>query len=164
MQLYLDCDGVLADFDRGATRVLGAPPRVFERRHGLPEFWRRLARHPDFYAALPLMPDAMILFGAVRHLDPIILTGIPRGQWAAPQKVRWAAEHFPGTRIITCLAADKRRHARDGDILVNDTLRYRELWEQAGGTFVHHRDAATTIAALREIAPDAMREPLAGRA
>lgn len=54
----------------------------------------------------------MILFEVVRHLDPIILTGLPRGTWAAPQKVRWAAEHFSGTRIITCLAADKRRHAR----------------------------------------------------
>jgi hypothetical protein len=164
MQLYLDCDGVLADFDRGAARILGAPPQVFEKRHGLPEFWRRLARHPDFYATLPLMPDAMILFDAVRHLDPIILTGVPRGQWAAPQKIRWAAEHFPGTRIITCLAADKRRHARDGDILVDDTLRYRELWEKAGGIFVHHRDAATTIAELRRLAPSAMRETLAGQA
>jgi hypothetical protein len=70
----------------------------------------------------------MELFEAVRHLDPIILTGLPRGNWAAPQKVRWAAEHFPDTRIITCLAADKRRHAREGDILVDDTLKYRDLW------------------------------------
>ena len=162
MQLYLDCDGVLADFDTGAARILGAPPRAFEKRHGLPEFWRRLARHPDFYTTLPLLPDAMTLFDAVRHLDPIILTGVPRGQWAAPQKVRWAAEHFPGTRIITCLAVDKRRHARDGDILVDDTLRYRELWEQAGGIFVHHRDAEATLAELRLIAPDAMA-PLASR-
>jgi hypothetical protein len=35
MQLYLDCDGVLADFDRGATQLLGMPPRVFEKRRGL---------------------------------------------------------------------------------------------------------------------------------
>ena len=157
MQLYLDCDGVLADFEAAASHLLGSPPRQFEKRHGLPEFWRRLARYPDFYGTLPLMPDAMELFAAVRHLDPIILTGLPRGNWAAPQKVRWATEHFPGTRIITCLAADKRRHARDGDILVDDTLKYRDLWTGAGGIFVHHRDARTTIAALREIAPGAMR-------
>lgn len=105
MQLYLDCDGVLADFEQAATDLLGMPPRQFEKRHGLPTFWQRLARHGDFYGSLPLMPDATMLFDAVRHLDPIILTGLPRGNWAAPQKVRWAAEHFPGTRIITCLAA-----------------------------------------------------------
>jgi hypothetical protein len=39
MQLYLDCDGVLADFDSAATGLLGAPPRVFQKRHGLGEFW-----------------------------------------------------------------------------------------------------------------------------
>lgn len=156
MQLYLDCDGVLADFEKAATQILGAPPREFEKRRGLPEFWKRLARHPDFYGSLPLMPDAAELFDAVRHLNPVILTGLPRGDWAAPQKVRWAAQHFPGTKIITCLAADKGRHARDGDILVDDTLKYRHLWEHAGGTFVHHRDAKTTIAELRRLAPEAM--------
>ena len=156
MQLYLDCDGVLADFDRAATELLGMGPRQFEKRHGPPAFWKRLARHNDFYGSLPLMPDAMILFDAVRHLNPIILTGLPRGDWAAPQKVRWAAEHFPGTRIITCLAADKRRHARDGDVLVDDTLKYEALWTGAGGIFVHHRDARTTIDELRRLIPEEM--------
>lgn len=148
MQLYLDCDGVLADFDRGATELLGMPPRAYEKKYGLPAFWRELARHPDFYGTLPMMPDAPQLFEAVRHLDPIILTGLPRGQWAAPQKVSWAAEHFPGTRIITCLAVDKRHHAREGDVLVDDQLRHAHLWEGAGGTFVHHRSAESSIAAL----------------
>ena len=156
-RIYLDCDGVLADFDRGATAVLGLPPKVFDRKHGLPEFWRRLGRAPDFYATLPEMPDARELFDAVKHLDPIILTGLPRGDWAAPQKVRWAAEHFPGTRIITCMAVDKRRHAQAGDVLVDDTLKHRHLWEAAGGVFIHHRNAAESVAELRRIWPDRMR-------
>ncbi|MDF2639941.1 MAG: hypothetical protein K0R64_2925 [Novosphingobium lindaniclasticum] len=148
MQLYLDCDGVLADFDSGATELLGMPPRVFEKRCGLPAFWREIARHPDFYGTLPLMPDAMILFEAVRHVDPIILTGLPRGKWAAPQKVRWAAEHFPGTRILTVMAVDKRNHCRSGDILVDDQLKHAHLWQDAGGIFVHHRSAEQTLAKL----------------
>lgn len=59
MHLYLDCDGVLADFDRAATELLHMTPRQFEQRHGLGEFWKRLARHQDFYGSLPLIPDAM---------------------------------------------------------------------------------------------------------
>ncbi|WP_333571380.1 hypothetical protein [Sphingomonas sp.] len=157
MQLYLDCDGVLADFDRAATAVLGLPPRIFQKRFGLPAFWKRLEAHRDFYGSLPLMPDAMRLFDAVHHLNPIILTGLPRGTWAAPQKIRWAAEHFPGTRIITCLAVDKRNHARTGDILVDDTLKYQALWQEAGGIFVHHQDAQATIDLLRALAPEEMR-------
>jgi 5'(3')-deoxyribonucleotidase len=147
-KLYLDCDGVLADFDRGAEMVLGLPPRVFEQRHGRGPFWARLAQAPDFFANLPLMPGASELFAAVRHLHPVILTGLPRGNWAAAQKVRWAARHFPGTKIITTLAADKRDHCRSGDVLVDDTLKYRHLWEAAGGIFVHYQDAGQALEEL----------------
>ena len=147
-QLYLDCDGVLADFDRGAKEILGMPPKEFQKRHKAGLFWKKLAAAPDFYARLPLMPDAMRLFDAVKHLDPIILTGLPLGNWAAPQKVRWAAEHFPGTRIITCMARDKRDHAKEGDVLVDDTLKHRHLWEEAGGIFVHHVSAEATLKEL----------------
>ena len=144
-RLYLDCDGVLADFDRGATAILGARPQAYVERHGMGDFWQRLAKAPDFYARLPLMPDAMQLFGALRHLDPIILTGVPRGDWAADQKVCWAAEHFPDTRIITCMAVDKRNHAQEGDILVDDPLKHRHLWEAAGGIFIPHRNVEETL-------------------
>ena len=148
-QLYLDCDGVLADFDKGATAVLGLPPKTYEARHGLGRFWQKLATAPDFYFGLPLMDDAMELFEAVRHLDPVILTGLPRGNWAADQKVRWAAQHFPGTRVITTMARDKRDQAQVGDVLVDDQLRHSALWIEAGGVFIHHRNAAQSIADLR---------------
>jgi hypothetical protein len=150
-QLFLDCDGVLADFDAGAREVLGMSPRAFEDRHGRREFWRRIARARDFYASLPLMSDARTLFGAVAHLDPIILTGLPLGNWAAPQKVRWAEEHFPGTHIITCMARDKYRHMEGADVLVDDRSDHRDKWEAAGGIFVHHRDARTSLRQLSEI-------------
>jgi hypothetical protein len=147
-QLYLDCDGVLADFDKGATAVLGLPPRSFEKRHGLGRFWQKLAQAPDFYFGLPLMPDAMELFDAVKHLNPVILTGLPRGNWAANQKVRWAAQYFPGTRIITTMARDKRNHAWKGDVLVDDQDRHRRLWEEIGGTFIHHKNAKQSLTEL----------------
>ena len=152
-QLYLDCDGVLADFDKGAKSILGLPPRAYEKRHGIGRFWQKLATAPDFYFSLPLLPDAMELFEAVKHLHPVILTGLPRGNWAADQKIRWAAQHFPGTRIITTMARDKRDHAKEGDVLVDDQLRHRHLWEEVGGIFVHHKSAAGTIEELRRWFP-----------
>jgi hypothetical protein len=149
-QLYLDCDGVLADFDAGAVKVFGMGPKDFQDKFGAGRFWAKLAKHPDFYGTLPLMPGAMKLFGAVRHLDPIILTGLPMGKWAAPQKVRWAAQHFPGTRILTVMARDKRNHCNPGDVLVDDLLKHAHLWEGAGGVFVHHRTVETTIEELKK--------------
>jgi hypothetical protein len=95
----------------------------------------------------------MELFEAVRHLEPVILTGLPQGNWAADQKIRWAAHHFPGTRIITTLARDKSDHCRDGDVLVDDQLRHAELWRDAGGIFIHHRNAGETLKALADYFP-----------
>lgn len=149
-QLYLDCDGVLADFDSGAAAVLGMHPKAFEKHHGPGRFWAKLTKAPDFYFGLPLLEGADLLFEAVKHLDPIILTGLPRGGWAADQKVRWAAKHFPGTRIITTLARDKRRHAKSGDVLVDDQIKHAHLWEEMGGVFIHHRGVDETLERLGE--------------
>ena len=152
-QLYLDCDGVLADFDKGATAILGLHPRAFEKRHGIGRFWAKLASAPDFYFSLPLMPDARQLFDAVKHLKPTILTGLPLGKWAAPQKERWAAEHFPGVPIITTMAKQKHLHMEQGDVLVDDRENHRHLWEDAGGIFVHHKTAEDSLRQLAEIYP-----------
>ncbi|MDO1557817.1 hypothetical protein Q0812_00055 [Brevundimonas sp. 2R-24] len=127
------------------------PPRAFEARHGPRLFWRKLAAAPDFYGTLPLLPDAEQLVDAVRHLDPIILTGCPMGGWAEAQKEAWAARHFPDLRIITCMARNKRDHAEPGDILVDDTLKHRARWEDMGGLFVPHTDTASTLDKLRAI-------------
>ena len=147
-QIYLDCDGVLADFDRGAAAILGLAPDAFEKRHGPREFWRRLARADNFFDSLEPLPDAFALYGAVRHKSPIILTGMPAGTWAEPQKRRWAQRHFPGVPVITTSAALKREHCHPGDVLVDDRSQHRHLWEAEGGLFVLHTSAKASIEAL----------------
>jgi hypothetical protein len=151
--LFLDCDGVLADFDAGAKAILGMSPAAFQKRDGSGEFWKRLARAPNFYGDLPEMPDAQLLFQAVKHLKPTILTGLPLGKWAAPQKERWAAEHFPGVPIITTMARQKHEHMEPGDVLVDDRENHRHLWENAGGVFIHHKNAEDTLRQLAAIYP-----------
>jgi 5'(3')-deoxyribonucleotidase len=99
------------------------------------------------------MPDARLLFDAVKHLEPTILTGLPLGKWAAPQKVEWAAEHFPGVPIITCMAADKHKHMHAGDVLVDDREKHRAAYEAAGVVFVHHRSAEDSLRQLAKIFP-----------
>jgi 5'(3')-deoxyribonucleotidase len=154
-QLFLDLDGVLADFDAAAALLFRHPPREAEKVLGTPEFWRRIRHAGHFYRDLPLIPDAMELYRAVKHLHPVILTGVPMGGWAEDQKVQWVAEHFPGVNIITCRAREKFLHMRHpGDVLVDDYLKYKDAWEQAGGVFVHHASARATIARLAEIGLD----------
>ena len=144
MKLFLDLDGVLADFDRGVHAVTGKRPEELP----LKTMWAALSRAPRFFETLAFMHDAEALWRFCGPHRPTILTGLPRGSWAAPQKVRWAAEHFPGTPIITCMAVDKRNHCADGDVLVDDTLKHAHLWQGAGGIFVHHRNVPETLDAL----------------
>ncbi len=73
------------------------------------------------------MPDGRELFQEIAHLNPLILTGCPRGGWAEAQKEQWAAQHFPETRIITCRSKEKRKHMKPGDILVDDWPVYKSL-------------------------------------
>jgi 5'(3')-deoxyribonucleotidase len=151
--LFLDADGVLADFDLGARRLLGASPKAYIAKHGRVGFWKRLAQAKNFYASLAEMPDARLLFDAVEHLQPTILTGLPVGTWAAPQKVEWAAEHFPGVPIVTCMACDKHKHMRPGDVLVDDREKHRAACEEAGVVFIHHKDAEDSLRQLAKIFP-----------
>jgi hypothetical protein len=158
--LFLDCDGVLADFDHLARRIFGMEPKAWEDKHGAGPFWKTLRDYRDpatghgFFRSPPLMPDARKLFDAVAHLKPVILTGCPFGKWAEPQKMAWAEEHFPGTKMITCMARDKIAHLENpGDVLVDDKTKFQAIWEEGGGIFVHHTDAESSIAQLREIYP-----------
>jgi len=148
-QIYLDCDGVLADFETSAQTILGMPSDAFEDLRGAGQFWKRLAAADGFFERLDLLPDARELYEAVKAKAPIILTGMPHGTWAEPQKRAWAARNFPGVPLIATTAALKREHCHPGDVLVDDREQHRHLWEDAGGLFIHHRSARESIQALK---------------
>lgn len=152
-QLFLDCDGVLADFDAYFIGLFGVHPTLVEELHGAKRLWHDLELHGDYYFKLPLMRDAMLLYDAVKHLNPVILTGRPAsGEWAIDQKHRWAAKYFPNLQIIVCLSKDKCHHmTEEGDVLVDDRTKYAPYWKDAGGIFVHHTGALTTIEKLKRM-------------
>lgn len=157
MRLFLDLDGVLADFDRGVQTVTGRRPDQLKTK----EMWRALARAPDFYGTLELMRDAHALWEFCRPHDPTILTGLPLGNWAPEQKRRWVANMLGAdVPVITCMSRDKHRYSGPNHVLVDDREALRDAWERAGGIFILHTSAARSIAALRELG---FRDPAAGR-
>ena len=98
------------------------------------------------------MPDGWELWRAIEHLGPTVLTGIPRGTWAVPQKRRWCARELgPRVRVIACPAADKHRESGPGAVLIDDSERLRGAWEGRGGTFVHHTTTERTLRRLRSL-------------
>ncbi|MCK9486450.1 MAG: hypothetical protein M0R73_07085 [Dehalococcoidia bacterium] len=151
MTLFLDLDGVLADFEAHVEALFGEPPS----RLPLSQMWARAEATPGFFETMPLIPDAMDLWNYCRPFDPEILTGLPRGRWAEPQKRAWVRRRLgPCVTVHSCMARDKHLLARPGDVLVDDRTRWAHLWEGAGGVFVHHRSAAESIQALRDLGYD----------
>lgn len=158
-RLFLDCDGVLADFDAKVFEIFGMSGDEAQDQMGNGPFWKALRDYRDandhgFYRSLPLMPDAMKLFRAVAHVKPVVLTGCPFGNWAPAQKQAWARDKLPGTKMITCMAREKIAHLENpGDVLVDDKTKFQSEWEAGGGIFVHHTDTDSTLVKLRTIYP-----------
>ncbi len=157
-KLFLDADGVIFDFDKLATEILGMSPGDFEKQYKSKEFWRRLRHYRSedglgFFESLEPMPDAHELVEGVRHLNPTILTGCPFGDWAPAQKVRAAAKHFEGIPIITCMASEKKLHMQPGDVLIDDREKHMAAWVDAGGTWITHTSAESSLRQLRELRP-----------
>lgn len=158
MQVFLDSDGVLADFDTYAGQLLGMPSREFERQKhtgGAAEMWRILYEHEDYFFKLPKMPDADELVQGVRDMgfEPIVLTGIPSkdgSDWAIGQKVRWYAKHYPDLPVICCKSKDKLLHMIEGkhNVLIDDWTQHKRAWEDAGGTFIVHTSAYQSLEEL----------------
>lgn len=152
--LFIDLDGVLADFDSGVQAVTGKLPSEMSPK----QMWPRLARTQGFYADLDWMPDGRELWDYVVTRDPIVLTGLPLGKWAEPQKLAWCRRELGAdVEVITCMTRQKPKIARDRvgadatPVLVDDRDKIRRAWEEMGGIFVHHTSARESIAELADL-------------
>ena len=159
--LFLDLDGVMADFDEGVRRITGKHPSELTVKR----LWGAAARAEGFFERLPWTSDGQVLWEATRHLNPTVLTGLPMGKWAEPQKRAWCARELgEEVEVITCMARHKPREAQawcerhfeaTGErltaVLVDDRPKYKEGWEEAGGIFITHTDALSSIEALKAL-------------
>ena len=151
-QLFLDCDGVLANFDKRAEEIVGMLPREFEHLNGASKFWKKIYSEEDFFFSLEPMPDAFELVEAVRHLNPIILTGKPKSlKKSEEQKLRWRDKYFSDLDMIVCFSEDKIKHAKPGDVIVDDWPKYRQIWIDGGGVWIDHYTAEQSIAELKKM-------------
>ena len=156
-KLFVDLDGVLADFERGVYKFTGKWPREFA---SLGQMWKSVAAKDDFYNRLEWMPDGKFLWESVEPFYPTILTGIPFGNipWAE-QKRKWCDKHLGSSALIiikhpreTKLAAALRTFPHEEKwILIDDDTKHAPDWLNAGGIFIHHTKVLDTITQLADI-------------
>ena len=158
--IYLDMDGVVADWDIKAQEVLGKPRSSVNGRWPDSD-WNRLRDYPHYYRHLDKMPQADELVDLARRFrdeldwDLYFLTAIPHDNDvpdAFQDKVEWAQEHYPDIRVrFGPYSVDKQDHCRPGDILVDDRPDNCSQWRARGGIAVRVLDDAYT-SALKELA------------
>lgn len=153
MKIFVDMDGVLADFDSHYAATIGPLPNRSDPNRDVD--WSKI-NDGEFFASIPPMPDAHELWDYVGHLygGAIILTGCPkRGRARAEQNKRdWVRRHIGGgIEVRTVLSREKSQHCSHGDILIDDWEKYRSLWERAGGVWITHRSASETINHLADL-------------
>jgi hypothetical protein len=145
-QLFIDLDGVLADFDTGYWQMTGVRPDKAADNVD----WAVVRAIPNFYANLPLMPDMGVLWAYVERHKPIVLTGVPRSvEEAADNKRAWVRKHLgQHVEVRCCRSSEKCENAAPGNILIDDWEKYRDLWIARKGRWITHISAADTIAQL----------------
>ena len=154
MRIYLDLDGVMADFDTHFIDYFGVDPQSLDDD----VMWKMINGYHEFYANLPLMKDAKELFGKIVwdfECDVTILTACPKSNYknAAIQKRAWVRKHLSKhlTVIPMLGGANKALFMHEpGDILIDDMEKNCKAWEELGGKAIFHKNAADTIAKLKE--------------
>jgi len=167
--IYLDMDGVLADFDgellsRGVRNVSQHSPLHIPEDQWTQEQKELDARvkvemeKPDFWLSIPVMRGAEELLATCRNIRPTkVLTATPRStKWRdriALHKRVWARQqlNIDYDDVITCLRHEKKDYAKAGYILIDDMPSNCQEWWDAGGMAILFTSAAEAIEKLKEI-------------
>jgi hypothetical protein len=155
--LWLDLDGVLADFEKKAREVCGDD--IYEDPDRSDEMWEMLHSVPHFYRDLESCPGAASLWYHANRtgLRVKILTAIPRRSsvpMAEADKRDWCERFLDSSVqvVIGPYSRDKWKHCKPGDILIDDRDdNIRDWVKKGGGVGILHLNVADTIRQLHEL-------------
>lgn len=153
--IFVDMDGVLADFDERVRQVFG---KNVPTDNG--EFWKYIwANHPDWFLTLPRMPDFGPLVQAIEStmLPVAVLSALPnpkRGNTyaALAGKDKWIKRNLDWPAIF-CVRSNKKQYAAPGMVLIDDTRSNIDEWNAAGGIGIYHTSARESIIQLSKYVP-----------
>lgn len=156
--IYIDSDGVIADFSSYVMQHYGKLPDGLTGRDKK-DFWQWVQRHNDtvepFFLNLPKMEDADVLLDyCTRMFDEVIIltaTGhTPIG--VGEQKREWYQKYYPDLKVeLVRKSNDKARYAESGRILIDDRDKSIGPWVAGGGIGILHTRAEDTISQIESL-------------
>lgn len=144
-RIYLDLDGVMADFDKYFLDIFGIESSKLDDN----TLWKRINGHGNFFLNLPLMPGALDFFNFIKHLNPTILTACPKSNYsvAAIQKRQWVYKHLSEDITVIPMLGGKNKCLfmhRPGDLLIDDFEKNCIAWREHGGFAIQHNNFDST--------------------
>jgi len=153
-QLYLDIDGVFANFDKWCEETFDLTPKDNVNFWNVITDW--VNENPDklVWGDLELMPDAMELWNYVKDKTPIFLssTGTRHETKAIEEKHNWINKYFPDNKLLLVNRSRfKAQWADKNSILIDDRMKSIKPWRDAGGIGILHTNAKDTIKELKKL-------------
>jgi 5'(3')-deoxyribonucleotidase len=144
-KVYVDMDGVLADFFGEWQKLIGSDWRKVK---DIEPALQKIRDKDNFWLDLPLLPQAKNLLGVIKKVKgsyTILSSPLPNDPNSEPHKREWIKKNldfFPPENVI--ITHDKPKYAVNSDgtpnILIDDFGKNIASWEAAGGEGFKHKD------------------------
>ena len=159
-KVYLDMDGVLADFDQRFEDISGMKPKEFEAKYGTKEFWNLIDEENkiSFWVGIKPMPGAAALVNAVKKYNYELLTSPSAKKQSYLGKILWVRNHsdiLGGKPRINFKRAKEKHEVKPElaktDILIDDREDTIERWNAAGGTGIVYKSIGQVLNDLKKL-------------
>jgi 5'-nucleotidase len=145
MNLYLDLDGVMSDFDGQFLSVFG----VSHKGMNDDVMWNHINSNPTFFLDMPMCEGAAEFFRDITFLNPTILTACPSSDYrsVALQKREWVRKNLSKEINILPVIGGKNKclfMQNPGDILIDDFEKNCIPWDELGGISITHKNFEDT--------------------
>lgn len=158
-RIFLDMDGVLADFLRGVEQpeYIGHPLTNDDKGHTEYDNRKEELTNKRLFANLPPMADMYDLIAYVKHCDVpweiLTAAGEVNRELVVYDKCEWIKRYVHPTIPVTCTftGSQKAAYAFKGSVLIDDRKKNIDAWVKAGGIGIVHTSAADTIEQLKTL-------------
>ena len=159
--IYLDMDGVVADFDTRFNDLSGMMPQDYVNKNGIKAFWDLIdEKHKvAFWRGIELMPDAQKLVKYVEQHPFEMLTAPSIKKQSIIGKGLWIKDKIGtlySTKPKVTYRSAKQKHTvkpnlTKFDILIDDKGSTIDSWNAAGGTAILYKNADQVINDLKKL-------------